>query len=726
MRKIKIFLVMVAMALFVSGCQISAGSAGTDTTIQVLQSQAEPGSQLHTPPSQADWDAEYEDNLAVSTEAITPANVPITPENAGNISLKGTIYPYSPVAIDVSADGYIAAVGLDDQIAIYRKGAGEPFFSIDWEKERICDFDYRQPFQISTDGGFIVVANHSSWQVWQIGGGIIFERERDSATQSGSHVCFPNFPQMAISPDGKFLAIHDMQREDKEFREKFYVIDVLANENVYDWDGSADGMRGDLNRYPGLGFSPDGKYLQVFDPSRYQAQEGNTHQAFRFLNVDSWQEVRLYFSGVQRSYPTGDLLFGHSREDSVRIRDRITGDLVATIEKEGCHWDYPCGVVFSKNGAYAGIMDRKKIEPFRGIKLVSSATIYNIESGDSTLKTIRPTLSFQSIDLTDDGGLTAIDESLTTSGNTWWTTSGYFSGLQRASNGAVQFTPQKANAHSEIDDYYWKTCVLDPPFMDVGCVDYFIDNNGQKWLIAGMADQAGFQFTDVEDAENRFEIPIPKPNGGEEIALRYLGSDQKQQIRYVCVDINRRAEGCSIYDTRRGELLEGLYEFDGVGFSELGYLSAFVDKKERALMIINSDAGTMKKIGTYQAVAYPIPPIFIGDGSELLYFVQTTESTRRIYIERIDALKGKVIERYDVEAIRKMDVSAFAADPKGNLLAIGNADGGVTILETQTMAVITEFDTHQEAIISIEMDASSEHLMTMGRSGIIKVWQVLP
>ena len=104
------------------------------------------------------------------------------------------------------------------------------------------------------------------------------------------------------------------------------MVDILANEVLYEWDGKKDTLHGNLYTFYGLGFSDDGRLLQTFDPARFIRSEGDVHQAFRFWSLKDWQEVERTAGGIEESFQPGQLLFPLSDTKQIEVRSRLAGD----------------------------------------------------------------------------------------------------------------------------------------------------------------------------------------------------------------------------------------------------------------------------------------------------------------------------------------------------------------------------------------------------------------
>jgi len=211
----------------------------------------------------------------------------ISIDNASDLILQEKIYPFFPEIVHIASGGRIAAVGDLSGIKIIDLDSGIVLMQVDATLP-VCNFGMGRYFQLNYDGAFLAVATYKAVQVWQVGGGIVYEALYDNNHTLDSSVCGADIPQMALSPDGMLLAVSGMRFSATEVESYFRVVDIIKNTTVFERDGKSESPKGQFYTFPGLGFSSDGKVLQIFDPSRLNNNGDSFHTAFRFWSTENW------------------------------------------------------------------------------------------------------------------------------------------------------------------------------------------------------------------------------------------------------------------------------------------------------------------------------------------------------------------------------------------------------------------------------------------------------
>ena len=281
----------------------------------------------------------------------------LTPDNVQGIREMAAIYPYFPPYYHISNDGARIAVGDLQKIEIWDTESGELLSTIPASLPE-CDFGFGRYFRLNADGSFIAIVTTQSIQVWQAGGGLIYERPFSSGSATSTASCGVELPELALSPDGRLLAISSKAYSRTSVKSTFQVVDILANKVLYEWYGKNDMLHGSLYTFYGLGFSDDGRMLQTFDPVDFILSEGKVHQAFHFWAVDGWQEIKAVSSLIGKSFQAGQLLFPLSNSGEIEMRSKLNGLAAAKIKVDGCQWDFPCETRFSADGKLALVLNR--------------------------------------------------------------------------------------------------------------------------------------------------------------------------------------------------------------------------------------------------------------------------------------------------------------------------------------------------------------------------------
>ena len=95
-----------------------------------------------------------------------------------------------------------------------------------------CDFGFDRYFRLNADGSFIALVNGQNIEVWQVGGGLIYASSTINEFTSNAPVCGADLPELALSPDGRLLAISGIAYGRTTSRRYFRVVDVRANDNT--------------------------------------------------------------------------------------------------------------------------------------------------------------------------------------------------------------------------------------------------------------------------------------------------------------------------------------------------------------------------------------------------------------------------------------------------------------------------------------------------------------
>ena len=290
----------------------------------------------------------------------------ISVDNVSDLVLQENIYPFFPEIVHLASSGRIAAVGDLYGIRIIDLDSGSVLMQVDATLP-MCNFGMDRYFQLNYDGAFIAVATNKAIQVWQVGGGIVYEEAYINNHTLDTSVCGMDIPQMALSPDGMLLAESGMRFSAAEVRSYFRVVDILKNKTIFEWDGKSESPNGQFYAFPGLGFSSDGKVLQTFDPSRFNNNSEEFHTAFRFWSTESWRELDSSSRAVTSAFDKGELQFGVIKNDSISVFSKRNGVRLETIEVDGCGWENPCPMESTELKNHCKICNRNPSQPWSWI-----------------------------------------------------------------------------------------------------------------------------------------------------------------------------------------------------------------------------------------------------------------------------------------------------------------------------------------------------------------------
>ncbi|MCJ7624514.1 MAG: hypothetical protein MUO76_13500, partial [Anaerolineaceae bacterium] len=370
------------------------------------------------------------------TESVDAANLEILQDvpiisikNGEKLGLQKRIYPFFPEFTQISSNGERAAIGDLSGIRILDLSTRDVLTQIDATVQS-CHFGFRKSFQFNKDGTFLAIALKEKIQVWQVGGGRIYEAHYNNNHILDPLACGADIPQFALSPDGKFLAESGMQISADGIRSYFTVTDIFKNIIVYKWEGTDELPHGQLYTYPGLGFSANGSILQTFDSTRFGVGGNENQHAFRFWSTSNWQEIDPNSIEITNGFSKGDLLFGRSAIDSVIVFDKITGIELNTVEAAGCEFENPCHVKFSSDGSKAAVLAGGQKKPYMRESINTMVSVYEISNGNKLSDYPISSRNLDGIIINNDGEIIQYEKNSSTSRPQWWTQMGYFSGFR--------------------------------------------------------------------------------------------------------------------------------------------------------------------------------------------------------------------------------------------------------------------------------------------------------
>ena len=205
----------------------------------------------------------------VPTPTPLPALEAITPANAGLIREVGAIMPSMPPSFHISADGSTLAIGGAGGIRVLDAATGTERADIPLTLPD-CAFGMGRYFRLSADGGFIAVVTDAAVQVWQVGGGRIYDAPISRRYNTDPALCGADIPQLALSPDGMTLVVSRVELARTSAKKTFQVMDIPTNTALSEWVVKGAGPQGKLYDYGTAGFSQDGTVLMTFDPARFR------------------------------------------------------------------------------------------------------------------------------------------------------------------------------------------------------------------------------------------------------------------------------------------------------------------------------------------------------------------------------------------------------------------------------------------------------------------------
>ena len=652
---------------------------------------------------------------------------PLSPDNAQGLTELAVIAPANPPFFHFSEDGARLAVGDLQAITIWDTASGKILNTIPAALPD-CGFGFGRSFRLNADGSFIVLVNGPAIQVWQVGGGLIYSGDIISSGGINPSACGADIPELALSPDGRLLAVSGIGFSRTSAQRYFRVVDVLANSVLYEWDGSNDALHGNFYAFYGLGFSGDGSLLQTFDPIRFIRSQGNVHDAFRFWSVGDWLEVDRGSPLVKTHFQRGQLLFALSETGQVEVIDKISGKITASSPVEGCTWDFPCEARFSPDGSRAAILNQATgATSIRNGSLFKSLSIWNLDEKTADGVETSPLRDLEALLVQDDGSLihaNQINKDPLQAAAAWWVYKETFNGLQIDDSGNVSFTPRSATTADDQDCPFCSTCSFDPRQGVLNCSSGILDSEGKRISIKTeggrffmMQQHAGGETT-IGELVLSEKIDLAKTR------IRLLGYAMPQQTVFYCTDEDNRPAGCTIYDPYAKEVIASLEDISFLRFSPDGQKAAFINRKLNALFLYDLGSQTLTRKYPYQARAYPVNAVFSNDGTTFFYVIQNLDNAYDLSVEALDAQSAKSFGRV---SLRKADISkptAFSVSNDGRLWFFTNEDGLVSILSADKGSLPHQWRAHGDGILGLAVDPGQQWLVSMGRNGILKFWGV--
>jgi WD40 repeat protein len=647
----------------------------------------------------------------------------ISIDNVFDLVLQKTIHPFFPEVVHIASNGRIAAVGNLSGIRITDLDSGSVLMQVDGALPD-CNFGMDRYFQLNYDGSFLAITTNKAVQVWQVGGGIVYEVPYINNHILDTSICGADIPQIALSPDGMFLAESGMRFSAAGVDSYFRVVDIKKNSTVYEWNGKNESLNGHFYTFPNLGFSSDGKILQTFDPSRFDINGDGFHTAFRFWSTENWREIAPYSKVVKDAFNKGDLQFGVTKNNSISIISKENGVELGIIEVEGCGWENPCPMKFSPDGSKLAVLLRDESVVYKRKSISTHLEVYDISNGLMIDRNSAVMRNLDGVVIGDDGEIIDYEIALLKEESAWWTHPNYFAGFQIINENTIAFSPQVVDYRNQQILPYSGSCQIHMNDFAIECDNTlsFRDNI----TVTVNKKESGVEVINTSLGKDTLltEIKYPISEPGNSWQFRLLDYVQETGTGFFCLDRNLREETCLIMDFTNNEILQEQIDLEGLIFSQKNGTAAFINKEEKALYLFNDETGTLKKMRTYRAVSLPIKPAFLFGGSELIYFVQSLDGAKNSYIERIDTSLGKVIKRYDIDGLRTKKISSISANQKEELWAVSDTSGYVYLIDPEEESVVYIFRAADEEIIDLVFSPDGKALFMMGESGKILIWAV--
>lgn len=642
--------------------------------------------------------------------------IEISPENVQDLEVVHRILPFYPPISTVSGDLSVIAVGDNAGVRVYDAETQVEIMRIKVELPD-CNFGFDAFLTLDFGGQFLGITTSDGIEVWEVGGGKIYQANYLHGRKIEGKTCGLDIPQIAISPGGKYLAESGLGLGGDEFGDYFRVIKILDNEEVYSWDGNYDSLHGQLSTFSSLGFSSDGAVLQTFDPGEYQLLMEDVSKAFMLWSTDTWQQVDFGSEVVSTSVSPGEKIFALSENGAVHLLEKGTGDEIGVISNENCDRGLPCEVIFSPDGKKAAILNRSDEMQYDRKRLITSVDIFSTEDGE-VINTVEVLLRHKyALGLSDDGRLvyfpTESDE-----GASWWSNTAYISGFKQFRENRIVFHPQIFDVAGN-EPMYSGTCTIDFDNGKFHCKEGVAQLQGSVLHISQI--ENGFVLSDGDDAIAQVKYP---PGGESDIwQIRLQAYQEEAGIGYFCLDRNYREETCVIMNFNDKSIIKEKIDMCGFVYSGEEGLAAFIDRDKKEFNIFREDTGRLKIMQSYLAIAYPVKPALFADGERALYIVHNTD-TDNLFIEEISLVDAAVIRRYNFDGLSEIVPTAISTHPTGNIWVVGDNEGNLHFLDPKTRMIIHSVSVSRNAIVDTIFADNGTHLLYMEESGVISLMGV--
>jgi len=534
----------------------------------------------------------------------------ISIDNMLGLVLQKTIHPFFPEIVHIAPNGRIAAVGDLFGLRIIDLDSGNVLMQVDGTLPD-CNFGMDRYFQLNYDGSFLAITTNKAIQVWQVGGGIVYEVPYINNHTLDAANCGADIPQLALSPDGMFLAESGMRFSATEVDSYFRVVDIKKNSIVYEWDGKNESPNGRFYTFPNLGFSSDGKILQTFDLSRFDINGDGFHTAFRFWSTENWREIAPYSKAVTDAFNKGDLQFGVIKNNSISVLSKIDGVELGAIEVEGCGWENPCPMKFSPDGSKLAVLLRDESIVYKRKSISTHLEVYAISNGLMVDRNSAVMRNLDGVIIENDGEIIRYEIAPLSENPTWWTQPNYFAGFQIVNEKSIVFTPQVVDYQSQQILPYSGSCQIHMSDFTVECGSKLSFQDNFTVTVNKKGSGVELINTSLEKDMLLAEIKYPISEPGNSWQFRLLDYVQETGTGFFCLDRNLREETCLIMDFSNNEILHERIDIEGLSYSRKNGIAAFINKEEKALYIFNDETSTLKKMRTYRAVSLPIKPTFL-------------------------------------------------------------------------------------------------------------------
>ncbi|BBB46791.1 hypothetical protein Pelsub_P0018 [Pelolinea submarina] len=630
------------------------------------------------------------------------------------------IQPNFPLYELISPDGRMGARADLEGIDVFEMDSGKLAAHIDVALPD-CQYGWDRYFSFNQDGSFIAVAGKDAIQVWQVGSGVIYESPYKAQTGTDADTCGAEIPQLALSPDAGLLAISGVTTGSTSAQAYFRVVATLQNQVVYEWNESQDTLHGDLYTFRGLGFSSDGTVLQTFDPSRYQSFSGEEYQAFRFWAVGTWQELSRSMEALN-GFQAADQYYVLQGDESIQLKSRLDGQVRASLGGTGCTQTEPCDARLSLETNTVALLNISKATlTYHREVIATQMAIWDWQSGKQLARAEVFMRNLDGVLPAEDGGYqTTADFGVAgTAPSNWWTSSYNFDGLLGGTD-LVSFRPQVIDLSAQSDCYYCSTCSLNPADLQISCQNAYFSQESNLWKVANKDGQISLQSV---EGGGTFDLKLPA-DAQADWDLRLLGFSEEFQTAFYCLDKGGRSQICAIAMGGDRDKLTEMEDIFGLRFSADGSTAAYIDRREKALFLLNLQSGKLTKMDAYQSRAWFVNPAFTSTDSEMVYVVQNLSDQTLLSLEWVDGAQAKVLRRSTLDTDTIDQPSALSLGAENGLVALGASDGWIFVLDQEKGKIVTSWQAGSAPIIGLAFAEGDEVLVSLDEQGNIRIWGV--
>ena len=497
----------------------------------------------------------------------------------------------------------------------------------------------------------------------------------------------------------------------------FRVISVPEKQHIYTWEGQNEFPHGQLNLFPGLGFSSDGSILQTFTPEDFDINRTSKHLGFKFWSTTTWELLDRNSRTVEDSLLPGERMFALSEDGAIRVYSKINGDELAVIVDDSCRFERPCEVIFSPDGTKMAVLHQTDRLPYKRESLITDVAVYNFGESTPSRQIEAVIRNKHGIQLTNTGELKYWDAGSDPS-STWWTNSAYFSGFNRISDEIFAFYPQIADIFTDQNQYFG-TCLIDTSTQQINCQDG-LSFSGDVYLTI---EHLGGSFLINGNGEAIAQVQYPPGSEMDDWQIRIKAYHPETGTGYFCLDRNLREETCVIMNFIENTIIAEQVDLLVLLQPNRKGMVGFVNRERKALILFNEFTGTTQEMRSNNAIAFPVKPALLDGSDELLYFVKGLEN-QKIYIERISMPEAKVVRRYNFEGFEEVIPTAISSVSGNELWAVGSNDGEIYFLDPETGEIIFQISASAFGIVDLLFTPDGRQLYVMDEQGVVTMWMV--